>query len=84
MSDESPWQYVQRRRREGAKDDTLRRELLARGVELTELPLLLDRAIAHEAAPLASTPSSESAWSVLQRMRAEGFSQAQIEADLAR
>lgn len=84
MSDESPWQFVQRRRREGAKDDTLRRELLTRGVELTERHLLLERAIAHEAAPVASTPSSESAWSVLQRMRAEGFSQPQIEAELAR
>jgi len=86
VSDESPWEYVQRRRREGAKNEALRQELLARGVEFTDVQILLDRTPAQTVTPETGTPkgASESAWSVLQRMRAEGFSQSQIEAELAR
>lgn len=86
MSDESPWEYVQRRRREGAKHEALRQELLARGLEFTDVQILLDRTPAQTVTPETGTPqgASESAWSVLQRMRAEGFSQPQIEAELAR
>lgn len=85
MSDESPWEFVQRRRREGAQDEPLRQELLARGVDVADVQLLLSREAAEPVTPRVTMPSgtAESAWSVLQRMRAEGFSQPQIEAELA-
>ncbi len=81
---ETPWAFVVRRRAEGTTQERIATALREQGLDADDVALLLRRqsteAARGDSGP--ATASRESAWSVLQRMRAEGFPREAIEAEL--
>jgi hypothetical protein len=82
--DDTPWAYVLRRRAEGAANEAIAKELSEHGHEADDIAFLLRRqgADARQHDSGTAVTATESAWSVLQRMRAEGFPRKAIEAEL--
>ncbi|MEW5741556.1 MAG: hypothetical protein AB1938_21745 [Myxococcota bacterium] len=77
MSDETPWEFVKRRRTEGATAEVLKGELFARGLDSADVALLLDEPVLGPGlAPEAEVraPAAEGTpWALVQKLRAEGF-----------
>lgn len=81
---ETPYELVRRRRAEGATDEALREELLARGLDTADVSLLLGQAVVPQRLEASATPAAEGTpWALVQKRLAEGFPREAIEAELA-
>lgn len=83
---ETPYEFVRRRRGEGAPPDVLKAELVARGHAADEVALLLGGEPVSTAAP--SSPqapwSEETPWELVKKLRSEGFPPDAIARELER
>lgn len=75
MAAETPYEFVQRRRGEGASAESLKTELLARGHDADEVALLIEgeRAPASPASAPQLVASGDTPWELVKKLRSEGF-----------
>lgn len=75
MDGETPYEFVRRRRGEGASSEALKTELLARGHATDEVALLLGgERVTTEAASAPESPATgETLWELVKKLRSEGF-----------
>ncbi|MDP1822879.1 MAG: hypothetical protein Q8L48_06545 [Archangium sp.] len=75
MAEETHYEFVQRRRAEGAAPDVLNAELVARGLDRDDVALLLGQQVV--ASRDLTTPAASGAegtpWALVKKLRAEGF-----------
>ena len=71
MADETPYEFVQRRRVEGASCEALSSELRARGLGRDDIALLLGQQVIST--PSEPSVSDGTAWALVKKLRAEGF-----------
>jgi hypothetical protein len=72
---ETPYEFVRRRRAEGASEEVLKSELVARGHASDEVALLLggERLSAGVMSPTEPAPTGDTPWEVVKKLRSEGF-----------
>lgn len=86
MAEETPYEFVRRRRAEGASADALKTELASRGHGADEVALLLDgqqSSAANSAGPQPDA-AGETPWALVKKLRSEGFPPDEIARELER
>jgi hypothetical protein len=72
VAEETPYEFVRRRRLEGASTEALNAELVGRGLDGQEIALLLGQGV--RAPVLEEEKSADgTAWALVKKLRAEGF-----------
>jgi hypothetical protein len=77
VSEETPWEFVKRRRAEGATAEALKVEPFARGLDRADVALLLDEPVlgpsVRPTTEVTVSTADGTPWALVQQLKAEGF-----------